>query len=125
MKDIPLTDPAQSDPEDDAAAFEIRKGQSPGRLQRSEFSTRFRETFIDPAFRREDGAIGRLEEIAWEAYIDGRKAPLTQKAGPGYGSQLPRRHCFNQLRELDSQQDEDQGVGHEHQQVPHRPGLQS
>ena len=64
--------------------MEIRKGQAPGRLGRAEFSVRFRATFIDPAFRTEDESIERLEEIAWLAYTDGRKAPFTQKAGPGY-----------------------------------------
>ncbi|MGZ5186434.1 MAG: flavodoxin family protein [Caldimonas sp.] len=62
----------------------VRKGQWPGNLQRVEFSTRFRNAFVDPAFRSEDAAIDRLEAIAWDAYSDGRKAPLTRKAGPGY-----------------------------------------
>jgi len=64
--------------------IEIRKGQSPGRLGRAEFSVRFRATFIDPAFRAEDESIARLEALAWQAYTDGRKAPFTEKAGPGY-----------------------------------------
>ena len=64
--------------------IEVRKGQAPGQLERAQFSERFRASFTDPAFRAEDGAIGRLEELAWQAYSDGRKAPLTQKAGPGY-----------------------------------------
>jgi multimeric flavodoxin WrbA len=64
--------------------IEIRKGQAPPRLRRDEFSVRFRASFIDPAFRDEDHSIARLEEIAWQAYAAGRKAPFTQKAGPGY-----------------------------------------
>jgi multimeric flavodoxin WrbA len=64
--------------------IEIRKGQAPGRLGRVEFSERFRASFIDPAFRAEDGSIARLEEIAWQAYTGGRKAPFTRKAGAGY-----------------------------------------
>ncbi|WP_394808159.1 flavodoxin family protein [Nitrosomonas sp.] len=67
-----------------STAIEIRKGQTSGRLDRAEFSVRFRATFIDPAFRSEDESIARLEEVAWQAYTDGRKAPFTQKAGPGY-----------------------------------------
>ncbi len=67
-----------------STAIEIRKGQTSGRLDRAEFSIRFRATFIDPAFRSEDESIARLEEVAWQAYTDGRKAPFTQKAGPGY-----------------------------------------
>ena len=62
----------------------VRKGQAPGRLERHEFSRRFRASFVDPAFRAEDGALDRLEAIAWEAYTGGHKAPFTRKAGPGY-----------------------------------------
>ncbi|MBC7623439.1 MAG: NAD(P)H-dependent oxidoreductase, partial [Aeromicrobium sp.] len=53
-------------------------------MSRERFSVRFRATFIDPAFRAEDESIARLEELAWDAYSEGRKAPLTQKAGPGF-----------------------------------------
>jgi multimeric flavodoxin WrbA len=63
---------------------QIRKGQAPAPLQRAQFSERFRQFFVDPAFRAEDAGIERLEAIAWDAYKEGRKAPLTQKAGPGY-----------------------------------------
>ena len=62
----------------------IRKGQAPAPLERAEFGIRFRASFHDPAFRAEDPTIARLEEIAWQAYAEGRKAPFTQKAGPGY-----------------------------------------
>jgi multimeric flavodoxin WrbA len=62
----------------------IRKGQAPAPLERTQFGIRYRATFIDPAFRAEDAAITRLEEIAWQAYMEGRKAPFTQKAGAGY-----------------------------------------
>ncbi len=64
--------------------IEIRKGQAPAKLGRSEFGSRFRAAFIDPAFGAEEQSIARLEAIAWEAYSQGRKAPFTQKAGPGY-----------------------------------------
>lgn len=64
--------------------IEIRKGQAPKPLQRAEFGLRFRNSFVDPAFRTEDSSIARLEEIAWQAYSNGRKAPFTQKAGPGH-----------------------------------------
>ena len=64
--------------------IEIRKGQAPAPLVRSQFGARFRSAFVDPAFRPEDEAIARLEEVAWQAYIEGRKAPFTQKAGSGY-----------------------------------------
>ena len=64
--------------------IEIRKGQAPEPLERARFSVRFRASFTDPAFRGEDAAIARLEDIAWAAYTEGRKAPATQRAGPGY-----------------------------------------
>ncbi len=63
---------------------DVRKGQAPPKLSREEFGRRFRANFVDPAFRAEDSGIGRLETIAWQAFDEGRKAPLTRKAGPGY-----------------------------------------
>ncbi len=53
-------------------------------MSRERFSERYRAFFMDPAFRAEDASIERLESIAWDAYTEGRKAPVTQKAGPGY-----------------------------------------
>jgi multimeric flavodoxin WrbA len=64
--------------------IEIRKGQAPAPIERAEFGVRYRASFIDPAFRAEDPSLARLEEIAWQAYSEGRKAPFTQKAGPSY-----------------------------------------
>lgn len=61
-----------------------RKGQAPGNLSRDEFGRRFRQSFHDPAFEAEGEALQRIEIIAWEAYDEYRKAPLTQKAGPGF-----------------------------------------
>ena len=64
--------------------IEIRKGQAPPHLHRDEFGARFRAAFFDPAFREEDKSIERLEAIAWDAYTEGRKAPITEKTGAGY-----------------------------------------
>lgn len=61
-----------------------RLGEAPPKLDRQAFAERFRERFTDPAYRAEDTAIARLEEIAWQVYQAGRKAPVTQRAGPGY-----------------------------------------
>lgn len=66
------------------AQVEVRKGQAPGALTREAFRERFRARFFDPAFRPEDEAIARLEEIAWQGYCEARKAPVTRKAGPGF-----------------------------------------
>lgn len=63
---------------------DVRTGQAPDKLPRELFHERFMERFHDPAYRVESEAITRLEAIAWDAYQEGRKAPVTQKAGPGY-----------------------------------------
>jgi len=62
---------------------EVRKGQAPAKLSREAFGERYRESFMDPAFDGERAAIGRLEQIAWHAYEEGRKAPVTRPIGPG------------------------------------------
>ena len=63
---------------------QVRKGQVPDLMPREEFAARFREQFLDPAFRAHDGALADMEAIAWDAYREGRKAPFTEKAGPGF-----------------------------------------
>jgi multimeric flavodoxin WrbA len=63
---------------------EVRKGQAPAHLTREEFGGRFRGQFVDPAFQAEGEALARVEQIAWLGYSEGRKAPITRKAGPGY-----------------------------------------
>jgi multimeric flavodoxin WrbA len=62
----------------------VRKGQAAPPLDREAFGRRFRDDFRDPAFEAEGPALARLEAIAWQAYKDGRKAPRTHPAGPGY-----------------------------------------
>src|SRR5947207_2065874 len=64
--------------------MDVRKGQAPPTHQRDEFHRRFMQAFFDPAFQAESDALARLEEIAWQAYNEGRKAPVTHKAGPGF-----------------------------------------
>jgi multimeric flavodoxin WrbA len=64
----------------------VRKGQAPAMLARDAFHERFMQDFFDPAFRAEEAAISRLEAIAWDAYQQGRKAPLTHKAGAGFAN---------------------------------------
>jgi multimeric flavodoxin WrbA len=63
---------------------EVRKGQAPATLSRTTFHERFMQSFMDPAFRAEDQSISRIEALAWDAYEEGRKSPVTRKAGPGY-----------------------------------------
>jgi hypothetical protein len=60
--------------------IEIRKGQAPALLGRAAFSNRFRDAYFDPISL--DQSI-----VGWRCLADyqvGRKAPITQKAGPGY-----------------------------------------
>ena len=66
------------------AMKDVRKGQAPDKLGRDEFHLRFFQSFRDPAFEAEREALERLEAIAWDGYQAGRKAPVTQKAGPGF-----------------------------------------
>lgn len=54
------------------------------KLDRDAFRERYLRQFVDPAFEEASDAIERITEIAWKAYADGRKAPRTRKAGPGF-----------------------------------------
>jgi multimeric flavodoxin WrbA len=65
-------------------AKEVRKGQAPPKLSREEFRARYLAAYVDGAFDAERAAIDRLEEIAYGAYAEGRKAPHTVKAGPEF-----------------------------------------
>lgn len=60
---------------------EVRTGQAPPPLGRNEFRLRFMRSFYDPAFGPVAEALAQVEEVAWSNYHDGRKAPVTQKAG--------------------------------------------
>ncbi|HWI83702.1 flavodoxin family protein [Ramlibacter sp.] len=64
--------------------IEVRTGQAPPAHTREAFSQRFRARFFDPAFRAEDEAIARLEEIAWQGYCGARKSPVKRQAGAGF-----------------------------------------
>jgi hypothetical protein len=64
--------------------IEVRKGQVTEKMPRDAFRERFMARFYDPAFRSEDESVARLEAIAWNAYSNGRKAPITEKAGTGF-----------------------------------------
>ena len=67
-----------SDPTD------VRTGQIPEPTSRETFAQRFAEHFRDPRFEAERDALQRLEAIAWQNFDQGRKAPVTRKAGPGF-----------------------------------------
>lgn len=61
-----------------------RTGQSPGKLDRDEFRQKFQGDFVDPAFIPVKDMLAQVEEIAWNNYQDGNKAPFTEKAGPEF-----------------------------------------
>lgn len=61
-----------------------RKGQSPPVLGRNEFHLQFHRSFIDPTYQVVKHEISAIEQIAWENYINGHKAPFTKNAGPEF-----------------------------------------
>src|SRR6185369_13373064 len=87
----------------------VRKGQYQGELSRDAFNAHFDKSFVDPAFDKERAAIRRLQEIAWDGYIEGRKAPITAKAGkgfadPSYELSVDWRATSDALKKLEQQQ---------------------
>jgi multimeric flavodoxin WrbA len=54
------------------------------RLDKAEFTARFKQSFKDPAFAPLAAELERVAGAAWEAYAAGRKSPVTRKAGPGF-----------------------------------------
>jgi multimeric flavodoxin WrbA len=53
-------------------------------LSEAEFRRRYLEQFRDPAFRALDGELEQIVKVAWDAYSNHRKAPVTRKAGPEF-----------------------------------------
>ena len=53
-------------------------------MSRAAFHAHFQRAFFDPAYDGERDALARIEEIAWQAFAEGRKAPRTEKAGTGF-----------------------------------------
>lgn len=47
-------------------------------LGNTEFTTRFRASLVDPAYRSEDPSTAHREEIAWHAHTERRDAPSPQ-----------------------------------------------
>ena len=62
----------------------VRKGQAPAMLARNEFHLVFSRSFMDPAFNAVGSELAAVEEIAWNNYSAAHKAPVTEKAGPGF-----------------------------------------
>lgn len=66
------------------AGVDVRRGMPSRQLTREEFERRFKSTFSDPAFASRQSQLQAITDIAWDGYINGRKSPLTRKAGRGY-----------------------------------------
>ena len=67
-------------------AIDVRKGMPSTKLEREEFVRRFRSQFKDPAFEVLDAEIAALCAVAWDGYVNSRKSPVTNKAGPGFAN---------------------------------------
>ena len=55
-------------------------------LDETEFKRRFLAQYIDPAFDRLSAELDEIATVAWDGYINSRKAPRTHKAGQGYAN---------------------------------------
>ena len=67
-----------------AKATTPRKGMPATELSRDEFTQRYSQQFVDPAFRAVQAEIDKIAEVAWDGYHAYRKAPVTAKAGAGF-----------------------------------------
>jgi multimeric flavodoxin WrbA len=65
-------------------AIDVRKGMPPRKIGREAFDQRYLSAFKDPAFEHLDAELKAIIDVAWEAYAEGRKSPVTRKAGPGF-----------------------------------------
>ena len=66
------------------SAPEPRKGMPSPRLEQADFEARYRRRFHDPAFNGLAPEIDRIVSVAWDAYENQRKSPVTRKAGDGF-----------------------------------------
>jgi multimeric flavodoxin WrbA len=63
---------------------EPRKGMPSPRLDEAEFRKRYLEQFRDSTFDELGPELDKIAAAAWDAYVHGRKAPRTRKAGPEF-----------------------------------------
>jgi multimeric flavodoxin WrbA len=62
----------------------VRKGMPSVQLSKKEFARRFRDRFYDPTFADLETDLGKVVDIAWNAYDEYRKSPRTRPAGRGF-----------------------------------------
>jgi multimeric flavodoxin WrbA len=87
----------------------VRKGQAPAKLNRDEFHLVFSRDFYDPAYQAVANELAAVEEVAWKAYVDSHKAPVTVKAGPGfadpdYDLSIEWKEAHDRLRAAEARQ---------------------
>ncbi len=63
-----------------------RKGMPDPGLTQTAFIERFKAQYQDPAFDAVADQMDAVAKVAWDGYINYRKAPRTQKAGAGYAN---------------------------------------
>ncbi len=55
-----------------------------GKISKEDFMKRFHKLFCDTNFDPHRDSIQKISEVAFDNYLEGRKAPSTSKAGPDY-----------------------------------------
>ena len=75
---------AKASSEDMGRQVEPRRGMPARKLAKPDFVARYEQQFVDPAFDAERAAISRIADIAWDAYEQSRKSPVTRAAGAGH-----------------------------------------
>jgi multimeric flavodoxin WrbA len=63
-----------------------REGMPSPQLSEIEFKARYLSQFVDPEFRTMEDELEKIAEVAWAAYDDGRKSPITKKAGARFAN---------------------------------------
>jgi multimeric flavodoxin WrbA len=63
-----------------------RKGMPDTGLTQAAFLERFKAQYQDPAFDAVAAQLDAVAQVAWDGYIQYRKAPRTRKAGPGHAN---------------------------------------
>jgi hypothetical protein len=81
-------------------ATKPRKGMPGTQLSKQDFKLRYGEQFTDPAFRAVQAEIDKIADIAWDAYDEPRKAPITEKAGTGFKNPITISLWIGPLHEM-------------------------
>lgn len=69
-----------------SATVKPREGMPSPQLKKEAFKQRYLEQFCDPAFASLASELEHIVDVAWQAYDDGRKSPVTRKAGAKFSN---------------------------------------